>query len=140
MNRNIDANLSHHHISGNMACCRCASFDVVGEVKRRQGEMKSDRFNNKRIAKNTILLYIRQILTMVVSLYTSRVVLNALGVDDYGIYNVVGGVVLMFAFLNSTMASASQRFLAYDIAQGNEQRLKQTFGLTFLSACRYVIK
>lgn len=95
--------------------------------------MKSDRFNNKRIAKNTILLYIRQILTMVVSLYTSRVVLNALGVDDYGIYNVVGGVVLMFAFLNSTMASASQRFLAYDIAQGNEQRLKQTFGLTFLS-------
>lgn len=133
MNRNIDANLSRHHISGYMACCRCASFDVVGEVKRRQGEMKSDRFNNKRIAKNTILLYIRQILTMVVSLYTSRVVLNALGVDDYGIYNVVGGVVLMFAFLNSTMASASQRFLAYDIAQGNEQRLKQTFGLTFLS-------
>lgn len=89
--------------------------------------------NNKRIAKNTLLLYFRQIFTMAVSLYTSRIVLNALGIDDYGIYNVVGGVVLMFAFLNSTMASASQRFLAFDIAKGDENRLKQTFGLTLLS-------
>lgn len=88
--------------------------------------------NNKRIAKNTLLLYFRQLFTMAVSLYTSRIVLNALGVDDYGIYNVVGGVVLMFAFLSSTMASASQRFLAFDIAQGEDGRLKQTFGLTFL--------
>lgn len=88
---------------------------------------------NKRIAKNTLLLYFRQMFTMAVSLYTSRIVLNTLGVEDYGIYNVVGGIVLMFAFLNSTMASASQRFLAFDIAKGDEKRLKQTFGLMLLS-------
>ena len=57
--------------------------------------------NNKRIAKNTILLYFRMIFMMAVQLYTSRVVLNTLGVEDYGIYNVVGGVVAMFSFLNS---------------------------------------
>ena len=89
--------------------------------------------NNKRIAKNTIALYFRQILTMFVSLYTSRVVLHTLGVVDYGIYNVVGGVVLMFNFLSSTMASASQRYLAIDLANGDNERLKQTFSLTMLS-------
>ena len=57
--------------------------------------MNSDSANNKRIAKNTLLLYVRMLFTMVVSLYTSRVVLNALGVEDFGIYNVVGGVVAM---------------------------------------------
>ena len=57
--------------------------------------------NNKRIAKNTLLLYVRMLLLMVISLYTSRVILNALGVDDYGIYNVVGGIVVLLAFLNN---------------------------------------
>ena len=61
--------------------------------------------NNKRIAKNTILLYFRMIFLMLISLYTSRVVLNTLGVEDYGIYNVVGGVVTIFAFLNAAMKS-----------------------------------
>ena len=56
--------------------------------------------NNSRIAKNTILLYFRMILTMLVSLYTSRVVLNTLGVSDFGIYNVVGGIVAMLGFIN----------------------------------------
>ena len=59
--------------------------------------------NNQRIAKNTLLLYGRMLLIMAVSLYTSRVVLNTLGVEDYGIYNVVGGIVTMFAFLNGAM-------------------------------------
>ena len=72
--------------------------------------------NNKRIAKNTLLLYFRQILIMLVSLYTSRVVLLALGVDDFGIFNVVGGVVTMFSFIMGTMSSASQRYLAFDLA------------------------
>ena len=67
--------------------------------------------NNKRIAKNTLLLYFRMLLTMVVSLYTSRVVLGALGVEDYGIYNVVGGVVAMFGFLNGSMSSTTQRYI-----------------------------
>ena len=69
--------------------------------------------NNKRIAKNTLLLYVRTFFVMLVSLYTSRVVLNVLGVEDYGIYNVVGGVVAMFGFINSSMASATQRYITF---------------------------
>ena len=60
--------------------------------------------NNKRIAKNTIALYIRTLITMAVGLYTSRVVLNVLGVEDYGVYNVVGGVVSMFAIVTSSLS------------------------------------
>ena len=71
--------------------------------------------NNRRIAQNTIFLYIRQFLTMAVALYTSRVVLQALGTVDYGIYNVVGGMVTMFSFLNSSLAQATQRFIAFGI-------------------------
>ena len=65
--------------------------------------------NNKRIAKNALLLYVRMIFMMVVSLYTSRVVLKVLGVEDFGIYNVVGGVITLFGFLNGAMASSTQR-------------------------------
>lgn len=89
--------------------------------------------NNSRIAKNTILLYIRQIIIIVVSLYTSRIVLNTLGEEDFGIYNVVGGIVIMFSFLSSTMASASQRYLSVDLAKDNKLRLKETFSLIALS-------
>lgn len=66
--------------------------------------------DNKRIARNTIFLYIRMVILMCVGLYTSRVVLHALGVDDYGLYNVVGGVVMMFSFLNATLSSSTQGF------------------------------
>ena len=69
--------------------------------------------NNKRIAKNTLMLYFRQILILLVSLYTVRVVLDVLGVEDYGIYNVVAGIVTLFSFLNGTMASATQRFFSF---------------------------
>jgi O-antigen/teichoic acid export membrane protein len=86
--------------------------------------------NNKRIAKNTVFLYIRMLITMVVSLYTSRVVLSTLGVTDFGIYNVVGGVVAMFGFITNTMASASQRFLAYDLGINDYEQLKRTFSIT----------
>ena len=83
--------------------------------------------NNKRIAKNTLMLYIRMFFTMAVSLFTSRVILQTLGVTDYGINNVVGGVVAMFSFLNGSMASATQRYLNVNIATGDEERLKVTF-------------
>lgn len=83
--------------------------------------------DNKRIAKNTVMLYIRMFFTMAVSLFTSRVILQTLGVTDYGINNVVGGVVSMFSFLNGAMASATQRYLNVDIATGNEEHLKTTF-------------
>lgn len=66
--------------------------------------------NNKRIAKNTLLLYVRMLFMMLVSLYTSRVILEKLGITDYGIYNVVGGIVSMLGFLTSSMSNAVQRF------------------------------
>ena len=74
--------------------------------------------NNKRIAKNTLVLYIRMLFTMGVSLFTSRVVLQALGVEDYGIYNVVAGFVSMLVFFNSSMATSTQRFLNYEMGKG----------------------
>lgn len=86
--------------------------------------MKND---NKRIAKNTLLLYFRMIFMMLVSLFTSRVVLNTLGVEDFGIYNVVGGFVTMFTFLNSAMASATQRYLNFELGKGDAQRLHVVF-------------
>lgn len=73
------------------------------------------------------------LLSMVVSLYTSRVVLDVLGVSDYGVYGVVGGVVGMFSFLNSTMAGATSRFLTFELGKGNKERLKATFLLYFLT-------
>ncbi len=83
--------------------------------------------DNKRIAKNTLVLYFRMFLTMVVGLYTSRVVLATLGVEDYGIYGIVGGVVGMMGFLNSAMAGATSRFLTYELGRGDEERLQKTF-------------
>lgn len=88
--------------------------------------------NNKRIARNTMLLYFRMLLTMSVSLYTSRVVLNILGVEDFGIYNVVGGVVGMFGFINSAMATGTQRYLTYEIGANNFFRLKTVFSTSLL--------
>jgi O-antigen/teichoic acid export membrane protein len=83
--------------------------------------------NNKRIAKNTILLYFRMILIMVVTLYTSRIVLNTLGVEDFGIYNIVGGVVVLFTFLNNAMSSATQRFLNFELGENNFIQLRKVF-------------
>ena len=88
----------------------------------------SDRsIDNKRITKNTLFLYFRMLLTVVVGLYTSRVVLNVLGVSDYGVYNVVGGFVNMLAFLNLGMAGASQRFMSFEIGTGDKGNMHQVF-------------
>ena len=86
--------------------------------------------NTTRIAKNTLALYFRQILIMIVSLYTVRVVLNTLGAEDYGIYNVVAGVVTMFSFLSGAMATASQRFFSFEMGKGNEAGLAHIFSVT----------
>jgi len=85
---------------------------------------------NKTIAKNTVFLYIRMFLIMGITLYTSRVVLKELGVSDYGIYNLVGGIVAMIGFFNGAMSSATQRYLAHDIGKGDFQQLKKTFSAT----------
>ena len=87
----------------------------------------SQSLNNKRIAQNTILLYFRTLFTMLISLYTSRVVLNTLGVTDYGIYNVVGGVVAMFSVISSSLSSAVSRFITYEIGRGDFEKLKRIF-------------
>ncbi len=86
--------------------------------------------NSKRIAKNTILLYLRMFLTMAISLYTSRIILKTLGVDDFGIYNVVGGIVIMFSFLSSTMSSATQRFYSFELGKSNLEQLSRVFKMT----------
>lgn len=83
--------------------------------------------NNKRIAKNTLLLYVRMLFMMAVSLYTSRVVLNALGVEDFGIYNVVGGVVAMFTVLSGSLSAAISRFITYELGKGNQENLNKIF-------------
>ena len=83
--------------------------------------------NNKRIAKNTIMLYIRMLYTMVISLYTSRVVLHALGAVDYGIYSVVGGIIYMLSFVNGGIVSATQRYITFEVARNNEKQLKKVF-------------
>ena len=79
------------------------------------------------IARNTLMLYIRMLLVMGVSLYTSRIVLDRLGVVDYGIFNVVGGVVVMLSFLNGAMGQSSQRFLSYELGRKDIDKLTRTF-------------
>lgn len=86
--------------------------------------------NSKTIAKNTAFLYFRMLFTMGVSLYTSRVVLNSLGITDYGTYSVVGGVVSLFSFFNAAMSSATQRFLSFEIGVKDFKKLKETFNST----------
>lgn len=83
--------------------------------------------NNKRIAKNTLMLYFRMLVMMAVSLYTSRVVLDTLGVSDYGIYNVVGGFVTMFSLISGAMTTATQRFLSFAIGEGKTKEVTSLF-------------
>lgn len=83
--------------------------------------------SNKRIAKNTIMLYVRMFVAMIVSLFTSRIILQTLGVTNFGIYNVVGGVVAMFSFIHGSMAGATQRYLNIDLARGDTEHLKLSF-------------
>ena len=91
--------------------------------------MTNQNNNNKRIAKNTMFLYFRQILIMAVSIYTSRVVLQALGVVDYGVYNVVGGMVAMFGFVNTALAQATQRFISFGIEKDSVGEQRKTFSM-----------
>lgn len=87
--------------------------------------------DNQRIAKNTLLLYIRMFLTMAISLYTSRIILNALGINDYGIYNIVGGIVTCLSFINASLTSASTRFSSLSISKNNPEDRYKTFITNF---------
>jgi len=82
-----------------------------------------------KIAKNTLLLYVRMLFSMLVSLYTSRIILNTLGIEDFGINNVVGGIVVMFSFLNSSMSGATSRFLTFELGRKDYQNLQKVFSV-----------
>lgn len=86
--------------------------------------------NNRRIARNSLFLYVRMAIIMVVNLYVVRIVLNELGAEDYGIYSVIAGTVTLFTFLSTSLSSGAQRFFAYDIGAGESCKLKKTFSLT----------
>ena len=86
--------------------------------------------NNKRIARNTMILYVRMFVMMFISFFTTRVVLNALGVEDYGVYNVVGGLVAMFSVLSSSLTSASSRFITFALGEGDLEKQKRVFATT----------
>ncbi|MBO4571261.1 MAG: hypothetical protein J5699_04990 [Bacteroidales bacterium] len=88
--------------------------------------------SNKTIARNTLLLYLRMALTMIVSLYTSRVILSVLGIVDDGIYNIVGGAVGMFMFLNGALSGATSRFLTFELGRDDKERLKKTFSAALM--------
>ena len=92
--------------------------------------MTSHAENTKRIAKNTLMLYIRMLFSMLVSLYTSRVVLNTLGVEDYGIYNVVGGLVTMFSLISNSLSASVSRFLTFELG------LERDFFHFLIDSCR----
>lgn len=83
--------------------------------------------NYKRIAQNATALYLRMIVTMVLGLYTSRVVLQMLGVSDFGIFGLVGGIAGMLSIINASMASATSRYITYELAKGDKEKLSQTF-------------
>lgn len=87
----------------------------------------SQRENTKRIAKNTLILYVRTLFTMLVSLYTSRVILNTLGVSDFGIINVVGGVVGMFSVISGSLSSSISRFITFELGHGDLNKLRRIF-------------
>ena len=84
--------------------------------------------NDRRIARNTLFLYGRMLVTVWISLYTSRIVLERLGVDNYGVYTIVGGIVTILSFINGTMSAATSRFISYELGTGDPERLRRTFG------------
>ena len=89
--------------------------------------------NNKRIAKNTLLLYVRMVVVMLITLYTTRALLGVLGISDYGIYNVVCGLVSMFGFLNTSMANGVQRFYNYELGKGHQNQISKIQFYGFLT-------
>ena len=91
--------------------------------------------NTSRIAKNTLALYFRQILIMLVSLYTVRVVLDTLGAEDYGIYNVVAGVVVLFSFVNNAMATSVQRFLNFYLGKNDAEKTRNVYSTSLVIHC-----
>ena len=94
--------------------------------------MTTNQINNQRIAKNTVLLYVRTLFVMIISLYTSRVILQALGVEDYGLYQVIGGMVAMFSVISAALSTAISRFITFEIGKGDINKLKRIFSTSII--------
>lgn len=111
---------------------------TVNKVEKETSGLK----NNKRIAKNTGMLYIRMLFTMIISLYTSRVMLNILGVEDFGIYNLIGGVIVLFSFIQISMTTAVQRFLTFELGKNNIVQVNIVFNtslIVYVAICFVVL-
>lgn len=101
-------------------------------MKNKNLDIQKNSQNNNRIAKNTVVLYLRMIFSLLISLYSSRILLDAFGVEDFGIFNVVGGLIGLFTFLNTSMTSATQRFLNFEIGSGNHIKLNRIFNVSLI--------
>ena len=95
--------------------------------------MATEQENNKRIAKNTLYMYFRMLITLFVSLFTTRIVFNALGVDDYGIYNIVGSIIVFFTFINNGLVTATRRYITAELATGTPESKNNVFNLAIIS-------
>lgn len=95
--------------------------------------MSNSTYSQSRIAKNTIFLYIRMFITMGVSLYTSRVILDVLGVNDFGIYNIIGGIVVLLSIVSNSMTTTTQRFITYELGSGDTERVNRTFCMSLIA-------
>lgn len=90
-------------------------------------DINNNNSDKKRLAHNTVILYFRMMVIMVINLYISRAALNLLGVQDYGVYNVVGGFVTMFSLLSGSLSNAISRYITFELGQGNVEKLKKVF-------------
>ena len=96
-------------------------------------DIVSDKKNeNKRIAKNTLFMYFRMFVIMGIGLYTSRLILKLLGVDDYGLYNVIGGIIAMLGFLNGAMVNTTSRFITFYLGKNDKEKLQHVFAMSFI--------
>ena len=103
--------------------------DVQPE-NNQEGQKTGYQSSNRRIAKNTLLLYLRMIVMILIGLYTSRVILQVLGVSDYGVYNAVGGIVTMLSVLTSSLSTAISRYLTFELGKGDADKLKRVFSVS----------
>ena len=92
----------------------------------------NNNYQNKRLAKNTLILYLRTIVTLAISLYTSRVVLEVLGVDDYGVYNIIGGFVSLFAIVSQTMVASTQRYITFELGKIDDNHSREVYSTALI--------
>ena len=95
--------------------------------------VEDSAYSQSRIAKNTLILCVRMLFTMGVTLYTSRVVLDVLGVEDYGIYSIIGGFVVLLAIVSSSMRNATQRFITFELGKGDSTKVNDAFSMSMIA-------